>query len=137
MYCADRFTCKCELLIAIQNSKQPQWDCETVCFESHSAVAFPHDIAKQADRMYFSSTTVEGMKNQPWWSHWHGCLFSLSVSVIPPAADSSKMKASVPGFTDTLSKIVLLREKMKTVTRISDYVVRALIYHGRVGYLNR
>ena len=48
--------------------------------------------------------TVEGMKKKPWWNCWHGCLFSHSTQIIPPAMDSNKMKPAVPGFTDTLSK---------------------------------
>ena len=111
------FTYKCKRLIAIRNSKQSKrqifllftsmrlWNCLLwIMF----CCCFPPCYGK-AVRLYFSSTTVEGMKKKPWWSCWHGCLFSHSTRIIPPAVDSHKMKRSVPGFTGTLKKV--LQEK--------------------------
>lgn len=82
----------------------------------------------KAVRPYFSSTTVEGMKNKPWWSCWHECLFSHSIGISPPAADSSKMKTSIPGFTDTLNKICYKRKK-KAETSLRPFC-SSLIQHG-------
>lgn len=129
------FTYTCKLLIAIQNSKQPKrwilllftsmrlWNClPWVIF----CWCFPEWYSK-AVRPYFSSTTGEGMKNKPWWSRWHGCLFSHSIPIIPPAADSSKMKLSVLGFTDTL-KIALQEENENSNKRLRPCCY-SLIYH--------
>lgn len=86
------------------------WDCETVYFELCCAVAFPHVTAKQPDHIS-AERLWKKWKNKPWWIGWHGCLLSHSIGIIPPAADSSKMKPSIPGFTETLNKILLQDKK--------------------------
>lgn len=103
---------KCKVVIAIQSSEKPQrlnfsvlylsrlWSCLLwiifCCYflPWHSKTPIP----------YFSSATVERMRNKGWWSCWHGCLSLHSIGIIPPAADSIAMKSSVPGFTDTILK---------------------------------
>lgn len=52
---------------------------------------FPPWYSK-VSRPYFSSSTVERMRNELWWSCCHGCLSPLSIGVIPPAADTGEKK---------------------------------------------
>lgn len=61
----------------------------------------------KAVRPYFSSDTVEGMKNKPWWSRWRGCLFSYSVWMIPLLLTPVKWNLQFQSLLVTPNKIVL------------------------------
>lgn len=111
LYLQTAFISKCREVIVIQNSKNPERQHFFLFFISVSLWScllwiilcsyFPPWYSK-ASRQYFSSSTVERMRNELWWSCCHGCLSPLSIGVIPPAADSGEKKSSVSGFPDTL-----------------------------------
>lgn len=89
---------------------------------------FPSWYSK-ASRPYFSSNTVERMRNELWWSCWHGCLSLLSIGVIPPAADSGEKKSSVSGFTDALLMKWYYKKNLIKAMKFTNTAVTTWIYH--------
>lgn len=87
--------------------------CEIVkLFILNYVVLLPFPMLQKKQPDHISAERLwKKWKNKPWWICWHGCLLSHSIGIIPPAADSSKMKPSIPGFTGTLNKILLQDKK--------------------------